>query len=639
MPACKCKRGKCLVCGSSCKRCGCACDGVHPDAALARKNGQRGRALQYARPRKRNAATSSESQVAKKPCRDKPLETLNDVFAAFGFTSNQKANLPSRNDRQQGAVSDGQLNVLVRLLADAAKAVADILLPGDAQRLFTAMCIKEAHLAGPTDQAASKDLKNLSTAAATILVAAPRRSIQRRVARAILTKGTSRQLRRELAIQFDNKISLIAGPSSSRAYKDYETMVSGKVLETANRSLSRVPEQKIHSAIKFILASSNTCALPWGTKAVRLLRRETITLPPLVRRMQLKDLYELYTATESSDSRLGQTTFNKIAGSITQQNPALLSAVDYVTGTLVHDSLEVLQDIVDMFTSSTEDKENFTNWLDIMRNFVKVQYDRHAVLEDDNVPTHGLRHALKKPADDEDCASQDGHCDACAFVPWCFNQVRQLVDRWDSDRGESAINVDVDDAKAVIDDVEHKIELYQGHRVRVVNQQSAIAKIEEDIRRKVPEGGCSDTVILIMDYKMKFEERSARETMVQHFGKRGMSWHGCSIAFFTREGLKPGQPAKRMDVYLDQIVEGTNAQNVGTVIALLEAAQTWISANLPFANKIVLQTDNAKCYQSNELRLLIGLLNRRSPIKVVRFVYSETQDGKSKFSASVCCRI
>jgi len=61
-----------------------------------------------------------------------------------------------------------------------------------------------------------------------------------------------------------------------------------------------------------------------------------------------------------------------------------------------------------------------------------------------------------------------------------------------------------------------------------------------------------------------------------------------------------------MDVYLDQIVEGTNEQNVGTVFALLEVAVTWISANVPFTKHIVLQTDNAKCYQSNALRLLIG---------------------------------
>jgi len=161
----------------------------------------------------------------------------------------------------------------------------------------------------------------------------------------------------------------------------------------------------------------------------------------------------------------------------------------------------------------------------IMRNFVKVEYDRHAVLENDDVPTHGLRRALKKPEEGQDGASQDGHCDACAFVPWCLDQVRTLVDRRDStpDASPSSIPVDVEDAKRVIDDIEHKIELYQGHRVRVVNQQHGIAKIEEEVRQNVPAGGCSDTVILIMDYKMKFEERSARETMVQHYGKRGMS--------------------------------------------------------------------------------------------------------------------
>jgi len=357
MPACKCRRGKCLVCGSSCKRCGCGCDGVPPHVALGRKNGQRGRARQYARPRKRNVAASTESQVAKKPCRDKPLETLNDVFAAFGFTPNQKANLPSRNDRQQGTVGDGQLKVLVRLLTDAAKAVAGILFPGDAQRLFTAMCIKEARSAEPTVPVASKDLENLSSAAAEILMAAPRRSIQRRVARAILTKGASRQLQRALVRQFDHKICLSAGRSEVKAYQDYETMVSGNVLQTVKRSLLRVPEQSIHSAVRFILAPSNTCALSWGTKAVRLSRCETITLPSLVRRMQLKDLYEQYIAADSSESHLGQSIFHEIAGTITQQNPALLSAVDYVTGTLVHDSLEVLQDIVDMCTSSSAEKE------------------------------------------------------------------------------------------------------------------------------------------------------------------------------------------------------------------------------------------------------------------------------------------
>ena len=40
---CKCKRGRCPECGSSCRRCGCACDGTFPAVALATKPGKRGR--------------------------------------------------------------------------------------------------------------------------------------------------------------------------------------------------------------------------------------------------------------------------------------------------------------------------------------------------------------------------------------------------------------------------------------------------------------------------------------------------------------------------------------------------------------------------------------------------------------------
>jgi len=528
---------------------------------------------------------------------------------------------------------------MVQLLTTSARALADILLPGASGRLLTAMCEKgSARSAEPATPAAAKTLENLSTTAAEILMAAPRGSIQRRVARAILTEGASKQLQQALVRQFDNKISLSAGASAIKAYEDYETMASGRILENGRHSRSRIAEDKVKSAVKFVLAPSNTSALSWGTREVRLSPDETITLPLLVRRMQVKDLYERYVATESSESRVGRSTFHRIVGAITAQSSALLAAADDVTGTLVHDGLVVLQDIVVACTSSNDEKEKFTTWLGLMRNFVKVQYGRHAAIEGDNVPTHGLGRALAKP--DNDCASrdvqdvQDGHCDACAFVPWCFNQMRALVDRWDNNRGAASTPVDVEDARLVINDAEHKIELYQAHKVRVVNQHKAMADIEAELRRKVPAGGYSDTAILFMDYKMQSDKHAATATTPQQHGKTCMRWHGCGIAFFTLAGMKPGQPAKRMDVHLDQVVEGTNEPNVGTVVSLVEAALTWISANLPFASKVILQTDNAECFQSNELCLLIGLLNCRSPIRIERFVYAETQSGKSKLAVS-----
>jgi hypothetical protein len=145
---------------------------------------------------------------------------------------------------------------------------------------------------------------------------------------------------------------------------------------------------------------------------------------------------------------------------------------------------------------------------------------------------------------------------------------------------------------------------------------------------------------LVIDFKMKFEERSARETTKEHYGKRGMSWHGCLIMYFERIKVKTKEgktvwKTVRKNVYLDQIVNNGNEQTSGMVMSLLEAAIKWIAEFLPFIKNIVVQSDNAKCYQSNLLRQFIAVLNTKSQVKVVRYIFTETQDGKGTCVACI----
>ena len=50
--------------------------------------------------------------------------------------------------------------------------------------------------------------------------------------------------------------------------------------------------------------------------------------------------------------------------------------------------------------------------------------------------------------------------------------------------------------------------------------------------------------------------------------------------------------------------------------------------------EITLQSDNAGCYQSKDLLLAIALISALSPIKVTRFIRTETQDGKGDIDAN-----
>ena len=70
------------------------------------------------------------------------------------------------------------------------------------------------------------------------------------------------------------------------------------------------------------------------------------------------------------------------------------------------------------------------------------------------------------------------------------------------------------------------------HKMRCKCQNIAIDKLDEDIKNRCILSNGKDVVaILICDFKMKFEPVSARETTLDHFGKRGIPWHGIAVLY------------------------------------------------------------------------------------------------------------
>jgi hypothetical protein len=227
--------------------------------------------------------------------------------------------------------------------------------------------------------------------------------------------------------------------------------------------------------------------------------------------------------------RLSRGSFYTIASTLTSGDEKLLTAVDYVTGILVHDPVDVLQDMVEDFSPNTARRDELTRHLEIARTFLKVKYHAHACINEDTVPTHGLNYGLNKGNE----AERTGKCVACDFVPFFLSELRAEIQAARQGVAGHPIKPQevLEDAEKVLDDIEEKFYLYQGHCVRVANQQMAIKKLLEELEKECLE---RDTCrgILITDWKMKFEACSSRETTQQHFGKRGMSWHGCLFVYF-----------------------------------------------------------------------------------------------------------
>jgi hypothetical protein len=192
----------------------------------------------------------------------------------------------------------------------------------------------------------------------------------------------------------------------------------------------------------------------------------------------------------------------------------------------------------------------------------------------------------------------------------------------------------VDDACLYIADSLDKFHIYQGHRMRVLNQSTYFAYLENQMAQicLLTMAHCS-WCIWVIDWKMKFEAERFREASTHHYGKRGIGWHGIIVVCYTYEA--PCQKnnfkarAVRHQVALDQILGNGNKQDGFAVLSDMEAAMAQVSCETPHLKLARVWSDNAGCYHKKELVLGIPLLNvMSSGIKILSIIHTETQDGK-----------
>ena len=140
---------------------------------------------------------------------------------------------------------------------------------------------------------------------------------------------------------------------------------------------------------------------------------------------------------------------------------------------------------------------------------------------------HGIDYGLLKDGE----IRTSHNCCSCRFPFYSTSKLKELVQQSPSSDKEM-----IDDAIKVIDSTTEKFGLYMGHVCRKRSQSSQIKDREEHIRKCCEKSKGKDIKCLaVMDFKMKFESMSARESSVEHFGKRGMGWHGFALMYYLWE--------------------------------------------------------------------------------------------------------
>ena len=171
-------------------------------------------------------------------------------------------------------------------------------------------------------------------------------SIEKRVCRAILNKGLAESDLQHLMSVHDFKFA--SGRARMRARQDIAKLLDGEKLSVPTRHVKRVNDNVLRKVVDFILSSNNVVPNSYGVKNIRLGSDEIITLPKLQRKNSRIKIYEDYRENTINDEYiLSRETFYRIINKVTANDQVSLSAIDYVTSTLVNETSEVLQNIVD----------------------------------------------------------------------------------------------------------------------------------------------------------------------------------------------------------------------------------------------------------------------------------------------------
>ena len=228
-----------------------------------------------------------------------------------------------------------------------------------------------------------------------------------RTARAIIVKGVDKKDSDK--IRNDRTGHRVFGAKSRKAgKKDFTTAtVYSAPLDRYLRTVKRISDESLEYALTCMLDTENVGLWSWGEKIVKTRThgnrlRGSVNLPKIFRRKSVQDIYGFYKVeVKTSPARpIGFTLFTQILSAIVSGDSKMLRAVDYVTSLLLNDCCNLLLEIIKVLIGDQNPvkKKELEYHLEVVRNFLKVQYPSHA-RKVDGVCTHGLQYGLEKPED------------------------------------------------------------------------------------------------------------------------------------------------------------------------------------------------------------------------------------------------
>ena len=141
---------------------------------------------------------------------------------------------------------------------------------------------------------------------------------------------------------------------------------------------------------------------------------------------------------------------------------------------------------------------------------------------------------------------------------------------------------------------------------------------QDEARLDVLKNLDTHSVLLVLDWAMKYLPRKYNESQSDWFGKRGSSWH-------ITTAMKKSEDQPQMLTFV-HIFQSCNQDSV-TVLAIIDDFLKQLKTTMPDVNRVHFRQDNAGCFHSASTLLAIQQVASKYDINV-KLDFSDPQWGK-----------
>eukprot|EP01045_Picozoa_sp_COSAG04_P016779 COSAG04_NODE_1432_length_6795_cov_3.370221_4_plen_1114_part_00 len=380
--------------------------------------------------------------------------------------------------------------------------------------------------------------------------------------------------------------------------ENYDQIAAGDgVPEYQPTTRTRVKPEIVKRLVRWILSAENVQLLSW-TKKKAPTDAGFKQIPCVSRRKNKSAMWRAYKAAYPKDDRVQQSAFMNVVKHITGKESKSVKAVDYMVSDLLHQNRQRLERLVRLtLKDQPEEAKAIISEMRKIFTFVKSSYSGR--IRSSECPSHCVEWALNtgNATRASDAVTDE---ETLAIFQWFDLRLKPAVDKKHHN---------------LIDESVEKLTVFMGHAVRANVQQTAVKEAYDALKSD------PSKCIILGDYKQKLLPSQHRESSVEHYGKRGISYHSFLCAYMEGDEMKLR--------YFDTVVEGDATQDIGMTLSICEEALFRMRAVVPSSvTSFTFQSDNARTYQNLCLPLLLPELAESAKWLCARLLHTETQDGK-----------